>query len=147
VAQRRLTHVLPPSDSPELAERSAGFRIEVPSADSRLRYVRLMRGPRGANLEVPPEDVAAPFQHAAAARRQGTFAVLVPDLEGPHDVVIVARSAAPGRAQLHSNELVRFDLRQDGPAAPFEAPLTPMSACNRVRRTTKIVNRGPDAHR
>ncbi len=147
VAQRRLTHVLPPTDPLEFAERSTGFRVEVRSADGRLRYVRLMRDPRRQTLEVPPEDAAGTFQQADVARPRGTFAVLVPDLEGPHDVVVVDRTAAPGTLQLRSDELARFALRQDGPAAPFAAPAAPMSACNRVRRTTKIVNSGPDAHR
>jgi hypothetical protein len=147
IARRRFDHVVPPSEPLADAEHSTGFRVELRAPDHRLLYVRFMPDPRLSQMEVPPGHDAEPFTRRPMARRSGTFALVVPELDEAQDVVLAVRSAAPGAVRLHSDEVARFPLRADLRPAPSDIAPSPTRACNRIHGTTKIVNRGPDAHR
>lgn len=147
IAQRRMRHVIPPSEPPEVTDDSSGFRIELRASDGKALFVRFLSDPRRPHREVPPGSEDGGFQRATVSSSRGTFAVLVPEIEEAQDAVLVQRSAAPGTLMLHSDELARFDLRDVRPSTLAPAQVRPASACNRIRRTEKIVNKGPDAHR
>lgn len=147
VSRRHLRRVLPMSEPLDVAERRAGFRVEVRDPDDRVRYVRFTPDPRTTGAEVPPAEDDGPFTRTGATRESGTFALLVPDLPDGGDVVLTRRSADPGARTMRTDEVARLPLRGESERVDPAGPAQPASACNRVIGSTKIRDNGPDPDR
>ncbi len=120
VSRRALTKAVPPSEPLEEASGPrSGFWIEVRGADEQVRYRRVVPDPLAGEVEVPGDDGSFTRRRAAV----GSFAVLVPDLPGAEDVVLVRGEPAAGDVAgvaplaVRAEDVARLPLHGDGAPA------------------------------
>ncbi|MFI0739238.1 hypothetical protein ACH4PU_14270 [Streptomyces sp. NPDC021100] len=119
VSRQRVDAVPPPTD--DLTGPAAlaaqpdvkGFWVEVRDGRQRPLYRRVMHPPVRHDAEVFSDDAERSLARVPVDEPKGTFAVLVPEIEGADHVALVSSPLAPGPTVAPASEVARFSLTPD----------------------------------
>lgn len=102
VSQERVAMLAPPDDEQLLDKGESGYWVEIRDDEDAVVYRQVIHDPIRTDLEVFPEDPSEPIRRVPAARPQGVFQVVVPDLP-------------EGRTAVMHGHASRQELREQGP--------------------------------
>ena len=99
-----------PSDPTGAYEGHSGFWVELRDAEERVVYRRITRNPIEEEHEAPSGDPSRPFTRVRTESDEGTFAVLVPQIESAEALVLCA---SPTGERLHAPyEITRVAIKE-----------------------------------
>lgn len=118
VFRERIDMLAPPTDALEGYEDHQGFWVEVRDPDGRTLHRRVMADPMEPAVEVFSAGPDASLRRVQVERPQGTFTVVVPDLESADHLAFVGTPEGDEglRAESAATELARFPLTGDDEA-------------------------------
>ena len=88
-----LTKVIPPSDTlPATNGALSGFWFEVQTPQADVKYRRILPDPTKVYTEVPGPGPDPQPERAEASRTEAVFSVLIPQLPGSNNLVLVSGS-------------------------------------------------------
>lgn len=112
-----------PSDTTEEYKDRSGFWVELRDKEERVVYRKIMRNPIQVELEAPSGDPSRPFTRIENPNPEGTFSVLVPDVETAEALVLYASPAgATARAAREVTRVLLKEGRQVSSSASDEEP-------------------------
>jgi hypothetical protein len=121
VSKLAVEMIAPPSDRTDEYEDHAGFWIELRDPDDRLLYRRIMHNPIQTDREAPSGDPDRPFTRVRTDQKQGTFTIIVPDLEQAQDLNLVGSPAErPAAAAKHIHRVNLKERPTDDPQGKRE---------------------------
>lgn len=114
LGQQNLDAMPPPSDALDDFAGQAGFWYELRDASAQPVYRRIIENPVQFSLEGPPDDseTASDLQRVTVESPQGTFTLMVPDLEGARTLALVSSPLDPNEMAEPATDLAVFDLSQ-----------------------------------
>jgi len=112
-SQQRVEMTAPPSDPMDEYEGQSGFWIDVRDSEDSVLYRQIMHNPIQLELEAPSGDPERPFTQVKNETSEGTFMVIVPDIEA--GVVLAMHSSPPDEPASPAKEIARIDLKQQRP--------------------------------
>ncbi|EME97960.1 hypothetical protein J7W19_28285 [Streptomyces mobaraensis NBRC 13819 = DSM 40847] len=122
VSRQRVDAAPPPTDDltgPHPTAATAGesevkgFWVEVRDGRQRPLYRRVMHPPVRHDAEVFSDDAERSLARVPVDEPKGTFAVLVPEIEGADHVALVSSPLTPGPTVAAAAEVARFSLTPD----------------------------------
>jgi hypothetical protein len=118
LSREQIDMLAPPTDLLAGHESYQGFWVEVRDPDGLVLHRRIMPDPMKAAVEVFSNEPGASLRQVPVNQPQGTFAVLVPELEHADHLAIMRSAVGEGeqRTTLAATELARFPLTGNGQA-------------------------------
>lgn len=110
LSSRTLEMVSPPSDSPESDKGEVGFWLEVRDRENSIRYRRVIPNPVRNYAEVRTGDPDRPLAWQKVSSPRGEFVVVVPKIEGAHELLFVNSQPEKRKGAKPSRSVIRFKL-------------------------------------
>ena len=132
-SQQEVEMMALPSDPIDVYASRSGFWAELRDDRERVIYRRIFRSPIANEHEAPSGDPSRPFTRVASESDEGTFVVVVPQIEEAQALILCE---SPAEERLHApREITRVLLKEarqvpvrneptepGGTAAPKSAP-------------------------
>jgi hypothetical protein len=111
----RIEMVAAPSDPVTGYQGERGFWVEVRDSAGRVLHRRVLADPLEDSVEVFSDDPTASISRMPVRRPQGSFEVLVPDLDQADHLAVMASGPPTGgtRSRPPAAEVARFTLLGD----------------------------------
>jgi hypothetical protein len=109
-SQQQVEMISPPSDPIDEYEEHSGFWIELRDSEESVVYRQVMHNPIQLELEAPSGDPERPFTNVKNDTDEGTFMVIVPDIE--QAITLTLHSSPVDEPAGPAREIVRIDLKQ-----------------------------------
>jgi hypothetical protein len=120
VAQERVAMLAPPDDEQLLDQGESGYWVEIRDDENAVVYRQVIHNPIQTDLEVFPEDPSEPIRRVAAARPQGVFQVVVPDLPEGRTAVLHGQASRQQLREQPPKPMAQFRLEEKRPPPRYE---------------------------